>query len=97
MGELFQAGGLMVFPDARPAQSFFTRSDNIGFARRGIVAHTLSTFNLHADYHRPSDEADHADFDHVQRVINLAARGVRLLADGPRPEWKPGGQPPSGR
>jgi len=43
----------MVFPDARPAQSFFTRSDNIGFARRGIVAHTLSTFNLHTDYHRP--------------------------------------------
>jgi Zn-dependent M28 family amino/carboxypeptidase len=67
MGEMFQSAGLMVFPDARPEQSFFTRSDNIGFARRGIVAHTLSTFNLHGDYHRPSDEWERTDFDHFQR------------------------------
>jgi Zn-dependent M28 family amino/carboxypeptidase len=30
MVEMFQAAGLMVFPDARPEQSFFTRSETSG-------------------------------------------------------------------
>jgi hypothetical protein len=93
MGEIFQAAGLQVFPDMRPEQRFFTRSDNIGFARRGIVAHTLSTFDLHADYHHADDDLSKADFAHMAGVINTAARAVRLLADGPKPAWKPGGQP----
>jgi hypothetical protein len=38
--------------DPHPEQSFFTRSDNIQFARRGVVAHTVSSFGLHTDYHR---------------------------------------------
>ena len=97
MGEIFQAHGLMVFPDMRPDQRFFTRSDNIGFARRGIVAHTLSTFNLHRDYHQPSDEVSKADFVHMAGVINTGARAVRLLSDGEKPEWKPGGRPEAGR
>jgi Iap family predicted aminopeptidase len=96
MGELFQAAGLKVFPDARPSQNFFSRSDNIGFARRGIVAHTLSSFDLHKDYHHVDDEVGKADFAHMATVINTAARAVRLLADGPRPEWKAGGQPVAG-
>ena len=97
MGESFQAHGLMVFPDMRPNQSFFTRSDNIGFARRGIVAHTLSSFNLHSDYHRVTDDVDKVDFAHMAAVINTGAAAVRLLVDGPKPEWKPGGKPEAGR
>ncbi|HYV99293.1 MAG TPA: M20/M25/M40 family metallo-hydrolase [Gemmatimonadaceae bacterium] len=97
MGEMFQAAGLQIVPDARPSQSFFTRSDNIGFARRGIVAHTLSTFDLHADYHHAEDDVNLADFNHMAGVINTGAKAARLLANGPKPEWKPGGQPTAGR
>ena len=42
--------------DPHPEQSFFTRSDNIQFARRGVIAHTVSSYGLHKDYHQPSDE-----------------------------------------
>jgi hypothetical protein len=93
MGDQLKAGGIPILPDPRPTQNFFQRSDNYVFALRGIVAHTLSTYNLHTDYHRPSDSADRADFAHMTQVIEAATRAVRILADGPRPEWKPGGKP----
>ncbi|MGH7653452.1 MAG: M20/M25/M40 family metallo-hydrolase [Gemmatimonadaceae bacterium] len=93
MGDELAANGIPIVPDKRPAQQFFQRSDNIAFARRGIPAHTLSSFNLHADYHQPSDEISKVDFVHMAGVINAGARAVRLLTDGPKPEWKPGGRP----
>lgn len=93
MGDLLAAAGLPIVPDKRPAQQFFMRSDNIAFARRGIVAHTLSSFNMHTDYHRPSDDASKADPVHMAALIDAAAKAVRILADGSKPEWKPGGKP----
>ena len=93
MGTIFATAGLPIRPDKRPSQNFFQRSDNYPFAQRGIVAHTLSSFNLHADYHRPSDEAERIDARHLAAVINVAAQAVRLLADGEKPVWKPGGRP----
>jgi Zn-dependent M28 family amino/carboxypeptidase len=93
MGDELAANGIPIVPDKRPDEHFFERSDNIAFAMRGIPAHTLSSFNLHADYHRPSDEISKVDFVHMAGVINAGARAVRLLTDGPKPEWKPGGRP----
>jgi len=93
MGSMFAAAGLPIGPDKRPDEQFFMRSDNIAFARAGIPAHTLSTFNLHSDYHRPSDEASRVDFAHMTEVIRAAAAATRLLADGPAPTWNPGGRP----
>lgn len=93
MGDSMAAAGIPVVLDPRPQQSFFTRSDNIRFARAGIPAHTFSTFNMHTDYHRVGDEASKADFPHMAVVIHAAARAVRLLADGPKPSWKAGGKP----
>lgn len=93
MGESFAANGIPIVPDKRPRQSFFMRSDNYQFALKGIVAHTISSYNMHTDYHRPSDEIDKIDAKHMAAVINAIARAVRLLADGSKPEWKPGGQP----
>lgn len=93
MGAMFTAAGLPIVPDARPSQHFFERSDNIAFAQMGIPAHTLSTFNLHSDYHRPSDELSRIDFDHMTRVIQAGVQAVRILADGPIPHWNAGGQP----
>jgi hypothetical protein len=93
MGESLAKAGIPVVIDPRPEQSFFTRSDNIAFARMGIVAHTYSSFNLHTDYHRPSDEVDKVDFPHMTALINASIRAVDFLANGPRQTWHPGGQP----
>jgi hypothetical protein len=93
MGESFAAAGLPVVADPRPRMQFYQRSDNIIFARRGVIAHTLSSYNMHEDYHTPDDEVERVDFDHMARVIDVAARAVRLLADGPGVEWKAGGRP----
>ena len=45
-----------VVADPRPAQKFFERSDNITFAREGVIAQTLSSYGMHADYHTPADD-----------------------------------------
>jgi hypothetical protein len=60
----------------------------------GIVAHTLSSFNLHRDYHQPSDDIDEVDFVHMTAVINAAIRATDILANGAAQTWKPGGRPP---
>jgi Zn-dependent M28 family amino/carboxypeptidase len=93
MGPMLAAAGIPVVADPRPDQNFFQRSDNIAFARLGIVAHTWSSFNLHTDYHQPSDEVDKVDFDHMAKLIDGAARGVWVLANGPVPMWNAGSQP----
>ena len=93
MGDMLAANGVPIGPDKRLSQNFFRRSDNYRFAVLGVVAHTLSTFNLHTDYHRPSDEVDKVDAVHMAHVIDATVRAVRILADGERPTWKPGGQP----
>lgn len=93
MGDQLAAAGIPIVADKRLDQHFFERSDNIAFARRGIVAHTLSTFNLHTDYHQVSDDLSHVDFTHMAAVINAATKATRVLSDGPKPEWKQGGKP----
>ncbi|MES2304533.1 MAG: M20/M25/M40 family metallo-hydrolase [Gemmatimonadota bacterium] len=93
MGDMLKQYGIAIVPDPRPSQNFFQRSDNYGFAVRGIVAHTLSTFNLHTDYHHAGDDVDKVDFAHMTAVTRAAAEAVRHLADGPRPEWHSGGKP----
>jgi hypothetical protein len=95
MGPAFAAAGLAIGPDRRPAEHFFERSDNIAFARRGVPAHTLSSFNMHDDYHRPSDDLAHVDIAHMTALIRAGAAAARLLADGPAPHWLPGMQPAS--
>ena len=93
MGRLLRDNGIPLVADPRPAEQFFERSDNIAFARRGIPAHTISSFNMHTDYHRVTDEARLVDAGHLAAVINATARAARLLADGPAPQWVPGGRP----
>jgi Zn-dependent M28 family amino/carboxypeptidase len=93
MGASLTAAGVPIVADPRPSQNFFQRSDNIAFARRGVPAHTLSTFNLHTDYHRVTDDVTHVDFAHMTAVIQAAVKAVRILADGPRIQWNEGGRP----
>ena len=93
MGKIFADAGLPIGRDLRPEQGFFARSDNIAFANVGIPAHTLSSFNLHRDYHQLTDDASRIDFPHMTAVIRAGAAATRLLADGPAPRWYPGGRP----
>jgi hypothetical protein len=71
---------------------FFFRSDNLPFAIEGIPAHTLSSYNMHEDYHQPSDEVGQVDFEHMAALIGAAVEAVRFLADGPTPSWNANGR-----
>ncbi|MBA2457722.1 MAG: M20/M25/M40 family metallo-hydrolase [Gemmatimonadales bacterium] len=93
MGEQLRAAGVPLVADPRPEFKFFERSDNIAFALQGIPAHTLSSYGLHPDYHQPSDETERVDFAHFEAAAAAVTRAVRLLADGERPAWHPGGRP----
>jgi peptidase M28-like protein len=93
MGQQLAAAGIPVVPDARPEFKFFMRSDNIAFAVRGVPAHTISSFGLHTDYHKPSDEVGKIDFEHFEAGVAAVSRAVRVLADGPPPQWHLEGQP----
>lgn len=91
--ELVKQGASLV-ADPRPEQSFFQRSDNYAFALRGVIAHTVSSFGLHRDYHRPSDEVSKIDFPFLTRAINSLIKPIQWLANSNfRPEWLPGQAP----
>ena len=94
IGESLAAEGVSVVVDPRPDQNFFQRSDNFAFAVRGIPAHTLSSFGMHEDYHRPSDEVELVDFDHMTLAVEAIIQAVRILANADdAPSWNEGGQP----
>ena len=93
MGSTLAAAGLPVIADPRPEMQFYVRSDNIAFARLGIIAHTLSSYGMHKEYHTVDDEIELIDFPHMTEMVNLVARAARIVADGPRLEWNPGGKP----
>ncbi len=60
----------------------YGRSDHSAFYARGIpVLHFFT--DLHDDYHRATDDADRIDHDGIERVVALAERVARDVADGP--------------
>jgi len=94
LGPALAKHGAKLVQDPHPEQSFFTRSDNIQFARRGVVAHTVSSFGLHKEYHQPSDEIGLIDFAHMTDAIRSMLEPIRWLANsGFKPEWLPGMRP----
>ena len=94
LGPALSEHGARLAPDPHPEQKFFTRSDNYALAKRGIVAQTVSSFNLHKDYHQPSDELERIDFPYLTAVIGSMVGPIEWLATSTfRPQWKPGGRP----
>jgi hypothetical protein len=94
LGEEFQKLGLAVASDQRPEQNFFQRSDNYAFAVKGVVAQTLSSYNLHRDYHQVSDEPDTLDYAHMEASLRAAFEGSKALAEGRiDPAWREGQNP----
>ena len=86
--------GAKIVQDPHPDQNFFSRSDNIQLARRGVIAQTVSSFGLHAEYHQPSDEVRFVDFAHMTESIRSMLEPVRWLANSSfKPAWLPGKKP----
>ncbi|MHB1020855.1 MAG: M28 family peptidase [Acidobacteriaceae bacterium] len=93
--ELVKRGAHLV-ADPHPTQHFFRRSDNYALAKDGIIAHTVSSFGLHQDYHQPSDDIAHINFTHMTNAITSMVAPVRWLANTNwKPQWNPGGKPAS--
>jgi aminopeptidase YwaD len=91
--ELTRQGARLV-ADPHPEQNFFQRSDNYALARRGVVAHTVSSFGLHPEYHQPGDDLAHLDLAHMTRAINSMVEPVRWLVNSDfKPAWVEGKKP----
>ena len=91
--ELAKHGAHLV-ADPHPKQNFFQRSDNYALAKQGIVAHTVSSFGLHKDYHRPSDDLAHIDFNHMEEAITSMLGPIEWLANSEfKPAWVEGKKP----
>jgi hypothetical protein len=94
LGPALAKEGARLVQDPHPEQKFFVRSDNITFARRGVIAHTVSSYGLHKEYHQPSDDVKAVDFPHMTESIQSMLSPIRWLADsGFKPEWLPGQKP----
>ena len=94
LGPEFQRLSLPVVADPHPEQNFFQRSDNYALAQRGIVAQTLSSYGLHTDYHKVSDEAKTLDYAHMEACAKAALAGCRAIAGGDfKPSWLEGKDP----
>jgi Zn-dependent M28 family amino/carboxypeptidase len=91
--ELARHGAKLV-ADPHPDQHFFQRSDNFALAKQGVIAHTVSSFGLHKDYHQPSDDLAHIDFNHMEQAISSMIKPLEWLVNSDfRPEWVEGKKP----
>ena len=94
LGPVLARQGASLVADPHPEQHFFQRSDNYPLALRGVIAHTISSFGLHTDYHRPSDEISKIDFPFMTRSINSLVKPIQWLANSTfHPAWLPGQAP----
>jgi aminopeptidase YwaD len=94
LGPMLAAHGAKLVADPHPEQHFFSRSDNYVLAKRGVVAQTISSYGLHADYHQPSDDLAHIDLRHLDAVIGSLLQPIRWLANSDfTPRWNKGGRP----
>lgn len=64
---------LTLVDDQWPDRDYFSTSDQIWFARRGVPSLFLSSTGPDAHYHRPSDEASTIDCDITSRIARLGA------------------------
>ncbi len=94
LGAELAAHGARLVADPHPEQQFFRRSDNYVLALKGIIAHTVSSYGLHSDYHRPSDDLAHVDFAHMTEAIESMVEPVRWLVNSDfKPQWSKDGKP----
>jgi hypothetical protein len=79
--------GVTVEPTA-DSDVYFSRSDNLAFARKGVPAHTLSVTYQYSDYHRPSDHWDKIDYENMALITRTVALGLLIASnDDEEPRW----------
>jgi len=94
LGHELTRHGARLVADPHPEQGFFMRSDNYVLARRGVVAHTVSSFGLHKDYHQPSDVLARIDFNHLMAAIaSMLPPVIWLVNSDFQPQWVEGKKP----
>jgi hypothetical protein len=94
LGVMLHGRGAPLFPDPRPDQRYFERSDNYQLALKGVVAHTVSGWLAPPNYHQAGDTNDNIDFAFMAKAIQSLVGPIRWLANSDaRPRWKPGGNP----
>ena len=88
MGEAALAEGVKVY-SRNDSDSFFDRSDNLPFARKGIPDTTIVVAFEYPDYHDTGDTIDKINFPNMALVDKAIAAGIERLADEPGiPHWK---------
>jgi hypothetical protein len=76
--------GARLVADPHPEQGFFARSDNIQLARQGIIAQTVSSFDVNrkpSTYHQATDEVSTVDFAHMTDAIQSMLKPVLWLTN----------------
>ena len=94
LGPALAAHGAQLVGDPHPEEGFFARSDNFVLAKKGVIAQTISSYGLHKDYHRPSDDLAHLDLKHMDEAIGSLLAPIDWLVNSDfQPKWNPRGQP----
>jgi acetylornithine deacetylase/succinyl-diaminopimelate desuccinylase-like protein len=94
LGPELSRHGAKLVADPHPKEDFFQRSDSYALAKKGVIAQTVSSFGLHADYHRPGDDVAHIDFTHMEQAIHSMLGPVEWLANSEfKPDWVKGKKP----
>lgn len=71
----------------------FRASDNYSLAKHGVVAHSISAGYMHPDYHRPTDEVERINVNHMAKIIEGIYHGMILFADrAKRPAYNEAGK-----
>lgn len=63
------------FPKLGSADEYYERSDHYNFAKKGMPVAFLFS-DVHADYHKSTDDPEKLDYDKIHRVVRLVVRMV---------------------
>ncbi len=85
-----QLSGVEVYRDPTFSDAFYARSDNLAFAEKGIVAHSVCSGFLFPDLHAPQDHWDKIDYPNLAKLNRLVATALWMIAENPvSPSWNP--------
>ncbi|MCK5650899.1 MAG: M28 family peptidase, partial [Gemmatimonadetes bacterium] len=89
VGEAHPELNMEPIDDQWPEQGFYSRSDHINWARRGVPI--LFFFNgTHEDYHGVNDELERMDAEKAARITQLLFYlGLEIANADAAPQWNP--------
>lgn len=89
MRPAIEAAGVKIeFDDAKRSANFFSRSDNVSFAEKGIPSHTICVAYVYPDYHGLGDHWEKIDYANMETVVRAMAGGILAIAEDPTPpKW----------